>query len=151
VFLDLPPSPHGGTPKRILPIPRNPIKTFIGKKKKGQLVRHGDYASIANCRTNFPLCFEGYLEFSVVFKSVYVFPLHPLHLWRYSPFWALFSLRRRPHSSPSARLHPRILKICYLFCDFSRSLQRCSAELWLGNTASKAKLSSKTFVRLCPI
>jgi hypothetical protein len=118
-FSPSPPPPHGGTPKRILPIPRNPIKTFTGKKTKGQLVRQGDYASISNCRTKFPLCFEGYLEFSVAFKSFYIFPFHPLHLWRYSPFWVPFFLRRRRHSSPSARLHPRILKISY-FCAISR-------------------------------
>jgi len=71
VFLG--PPPHGGIPKRILPIPRSPIKTFTGKKTKGQLVRHGDYAIIANCRTKFPPCFEGYLEFSVAFKSFMYF------------------------------------------------------------------------------
>ena len=107
---------HGGTPKRF-PIPRNPIKTLVGKKTKRQLVRHGDYASIASCRTKFPLYFEGYLEFSVGFKSFYVFPFHPLHLWRFSSSCAPFSLRRRPHSSPYARLHPRILKMFFIYND----------------------------------
>jgi hypothetical protein len=55
--------------------------------------------------------------------------IHPsIHLWRYSPFWALASLRRRLYSSlSSARpLRPRIPRICYV------SRRMTSSHLALG-------------------
>lgn len=38
-------------------------------------------------------------------------PIHPFHVWRYSPFWALDSLKRRLRSSLSS---PRLLHFCIL-------------------------------------
>jgi len=51
-----------------------------------------------------------------------------IHLWRQSPFWALASLRRCLHSSPSSPrlLHPRFPRICDV------SLRMTSSHLVLG-------------------
>jgi hypothetical protein len=47
------------------------------------LVKHGDYSSIANCRTKIPTIFEGYLELYAGFQNfIYVF-----HDFSRNPGW----------------------------------------------------------------
>jgi len=55
--------------------------------------------------------------------------IHPsIYLWRYNPFWALTSLRRRLYSSLSSARHlrPRIIGICDM------SLRMTSSHLAVG-------------------
>ena len=61
----------------------------------------------------------------------------PFHLWRYSPFWVLPSLRRlRLSSLSSARfLHPLIPRICDVF------LRTTSFHLVLGFAAGLVKIN----------
>jgi len=46
-----------------------PKKYENAKKTKSQLVEHGDYACIANCRTKVPRYFKKYLEFYAEFQN----------------------------------------------------------------------------------
>jgi len=76
-----------------------------------------------------------------------IFSIHQsIHLWRYSPFWALASLIRRLHSSLFAPLllHPLILSSC------SASLWITSAHLVLGLLTGLViwKFLFRTFFRI---
>ena len=63
-----------------------------------------------------------------IYLYTYIYIYIPLHLWRYSPFWALSSLTRRLHFSLSfARLlHPRTSRPCKV------TLRTTSSHLILG-------------------
>jgi len=71
---------HGVTPKIIFNTPTNPTPTYEngeeeegGKKNsKTQLVTHGDYSSVANCRTKISTIFRGFYGIFAVLQNLYL-------------------------------------------------------------------------------